>query len=181
MLPDNKACLRLPGTDGNAKMSKSLGNCIYLSDPAKEVEKKIKSAYTDPEHLRVEDPGHVEGNVVFTYLDAFASDEDFAEFWPEYKNLEELKDHYRRGGLGDMKCKKFLTKVLNKQLEPIRMRRHEFEQDIPEVYNILKKGSEAAREVAAQTLHEVREAMKINYFDDLSLIKEQAEKYKSNI
>ena len=181
MLPDNKACLRLPGTDGNAKMSKSLGNCIYLSDPAKEVEKKIKSAYTDPEHLRVEDPGHVEGNVVFTYLDAFASDEDFAEFWPEYKNLNELKDHYRRGGLGDMKCKKFLTKVLNKQLEPIRVRRHEFEQDIPEVYNILKKGSEAAREVAAQTLHEVREAMKINYFDDLSLIKEQAEKYKSNL
>ena len=181
MLPDNKACLRLPGTDGNAKMSKSLGNCIYLSDPAKEVEKKIKSAYTDPEHLRVEDPGHVEGNVVFTYLDAFASDEDFAEFWPEYKNLDELKDHYRRGGLGDMKCKKFLTKVLNKQLEPIRVRRHEFEQDIPEVYNILKKGSEAAREVAAQTLHEVREAMKINYFDDLSLIKEQTEKYKSNL
>ncbi len=181
MLPDNKACLRLPGTDGNAKMSKSLGNCIYLSDPAKEVEKKIKSAYTDPEHLRVEDPGHVEGNVVFTYLDAFASNDDFAEFWPEYKNLDELKDHYRRGGLGDMKCKKFLTKVLNKQLEPIRVRRHEFEQDIPEVYNILKKGSEAAREVAAQTLHEVREAMKINYFDDLSLIKEQAEKYKSNL
>ncbi len=181
MLPDNKVCLRLPGTDGNAKMSKSLGNCIYLSDPAKEVEKKIKSAYTDPEHLRVEDPGHVEGNVVFTYLEAFATDDDFKEFWPEYNNLEELKDHYRRGGLGDMKCKKFLTKVLNKQLEPIRLRRKEFEQDIPEVYNILKKGSEAAREVAAQTLHEVREAMKINYFDDLSLIREQAEKYKSNI
>jgi tryptophanyl-tRNA synthetase len=180
MLPDNKACLRLPGTDGNAKMSKSLGNCIYLSDPAKEVEKKIKSAYTDPEHLRVEDPGHVEGNVVFTYLDAFAKDDDFAEFWPDYKNLDELKDHYRRGGLGDMKCKKFLTKVLNKQLEPIRMRRHEFEQDIPEVYNILKKGSEAAREVAAQTLHEVREAMRINYFDDLKLIQEQAEKFKQN-
>lgn len=181
MLPDNKACLRLPGIDGNAKMSKSLGNCIYLSDPAKEVEKKIKSAYTDPEHLRVEDPGHVEGNVVFTYLDAFAKDGDFAEFWPEYNNLDELKDHYRRGGLGDMKCKKFLTKVLNKQLEPIRMRRHEFEQDIPEVYNILKKGSEAAREVAAQTLHEVREAMRINYFDDMKLIQEQAEKFKSNI
>ena len=180
MLPDNKACLRLPGIDGNAKMSKSLGNCIYLSDPAKEVEKKIKSAYTDPEHLRVEDPGHVEGNVVFTYLDAFAKDDDFAEFWPEYNNLDELKDHYRRGGLGDMKCKKFLTKVLNKQLEPIRMRRHEFEQDIPEVYNILKKGSEAAREVAAQTLHEVREAMRINYFDDLKLIQEQAEKFKQN-
>ena len=181
MLPDNKACMRLPGLDGSAKMSKSLGNCIYLSDPAKEVEKKIKSAYTDPEHLRVEDPGHVEGNVVFTYLEAFAHDDDFAEFWPDYKNLDELKDHYRRGGLGDMKCKKFLTKVLNKELEPIRQRRKEFEQDIPEVYNILKKGSEAAREVAAQTLHEVREAMKINYFDDLSLIQEQAEKYKSNI
>ena len=180
MLPDNKACLRLPGIDGNAKMSKSLGNCIYLSDPAKEVEKKIKSAYTDPEHLRVEDPVHVEGNVVFTYLDAFAKDDDFAEFWPEYNNLDELKDHYRRGGLGDMKCKKFLTKVLNKQLEPIRMRRHEFEQDIPEVYNILKKGSEAAREVAAQTLHEVREAMRINYFDDLKLIQEQADKFKQN-
>ena len=180
MLPDNKACLRLPGIDGNAKMSKSLGNCIYLSDPAKEVEKEIKSPYTVPEHLRVEDPGHVEGNVVFTYLDAFAKDDDFAEFWPEYNNLDELKDHYRRGGLGDMKCKKFLTKVLNKQLEPIRMRRHEFEQDIPEVYNILKKGSEAAREVAAQTLHEVREAMRINYFDDLKLIQEQAEKFKQN-
>ena len=178
MLPSNQACLRLPGTDGNAKMSKSLGNCIYLSDTAKEVEQKVKSAYTDPEHLRVEDPGHVEGNVVFTYLDAFSSDDDFAEFWPEYKNLDELKDHYRRGGLGDMKCKKFLTKVLNKQLEPIRIRRHEFEQDIPEVYNILKKGSEAAREVAAQTLHEVREAMKINYFDDPDLIREQAEKYR---
>ena len=178
MLPSNQACLRLPGIDGNAKMSKSLGNCIYLSDTAKEVEQKVKSAYTDPEHLRVEDPGHVEGNVVFTYLDAFSSDDDFAEFWPEYKNLEELKDHYRRGGLGDMKCKKFLTKVLNKQLDPIRMRRHEFEQDIPEVYNILKKGSDVAREVAAQTLHEVREAMKINYFDDPELIREQAEKYR---
>ena len=172
MLPSNKACLRLPGTDGNAKMSKSLGNCIYLSDTAKEVEQKIKSAYTDPQHLRVEDPGHVEGNVVFTYLDAFSNDDDFAEFWPDYK------DHYQRGGLGDVKCKKFLMKVLNKQLEPIRQRRHEFEQDIPEVYRILKKGSEDAREVAAQTLHEVREAMKINYFDDLSLIQAQAEKYK---
>ena len=181
MLPTNQACLRLPGTDGNAKMSKSLGNCIYLSDTAKEVETKVKSAYTDPAHLRVEDPGHVEGNVVFTYLDAFSSDDDFAEFWPEYKNLDELKDHYRRGGLGDMKCKKFLTKVLNTQLEPIRQRRHEFEQDIPEVYNILKKGSEVAREVAAQTLHEVREAMKINYFDDLGLIQEQAQKYKANV
>ena len=179
MLPTNKACMRLPGIDGNAKMSKSLGNCIYLSDTAKEVEQKVKMAYTDPQHLRVEDPGHIEGNCVFTYLDAFSSDEDFAEFWPEYKCLDELKDHYRKGGLGDMKCKKFFTKVLNKQLEPIRQRRHEFEQDIPEVYNILKRGSDAAREVAAQTLHEVREAMRINYFDDKELIKAQAEKYKS--
>ncbi|MBR4926077.1 MAG: tryptophan--tRNA ligase [Prevotella sp.] len=178
MLPTNKACMRLPGIDGNAKMSKSLGNCIYLSDSAKEVEAKVKMAYTDPQHLRVEDPGHVEGNCVFTYLDAFCSDEDFAEFWPDYQCLEELKEHYRKGGLGDMKCKKFLTKVLNKQLEPIRQRRHEFEQDIPEVYNILKRGSEKAREVAAQTLHEVREAMRINYFDDQELIKAQAEKYK---
>jgi tryptophanyl-tRNA synthetase len=159
-------------------MSKSLGNCIYLSDTAKEVEKKVKSAYTDPAHLQVEDPGHVEGNVVFTYLDAFATDEDFVKFWPEYKNLDEVKDHYRRGGLGDMKCKKFLTKVLNERLEPIRQRRHEFEQDIPEVYNILKKGSEAAREVAAQTLSEVKAAMRINYFDDKELIQAQAEKYK---
>lgn len=177
MLPTNKVCLRLPGLDGSAKMSKSLGNCIYLSDTAKEVEQKVRTAYTDPAHLRVEDPGHVEGNVVMTYLDAFATDDDFAVFWPDYKNLEEVKDHYRRGGLGDMKCKKFLTKVLNSRLEPIRRRRHEFEKDIPEVYNILKRGSEAAREVAAQTLHEVREAMRINYFDDTGLIREQAEKY----
>ena len=178
MLPTNSVCCRLPGTDGKAKMSKSLGNCIYLSDEQKEMQQKVKSMYTDPGHLRVEDPGKVEGNTVFTYLDAFSTEDDFAEFWPEYKNLEELKDHYRRGGLGDMKCKKFLIKVLDRQLEPIRQRRHEFEQDIPEVYNILKKGSDAAREVAAQTLHEVREAMKINYFDDLELIKEQAMKYQ---
>ena len=178
MLPTNQVCMRLPGIDGNAKMSKSLGNCIYLSDDQKEVEKKVKSAYTDPTHLQVEDPGHVEGNVVFTYLDAFATDDDFVQFWPDYKNLDELKDHYRRGGLGDMKCKKFLMKVLNDRLEPIRQRRHEFEKDIPEVYNILKKGSEAAREVAAQTLHEVKEAMRINYFDDAALIQEQAEKYR---
>ena len=179
MLPTNQVCMRLPGIDGNAKMSKSLGNCIYLSDEQKEVEKKVKSAYTDPTHLQVEDPGHVEGNVVFTYLDAFATDDDFVQFWPDYKNLDELKDHYRRGGLGDMKCKKFLMKVLNDRLEPIRQRRHEFEKDIPEVYNILKKGSETAREVAAQTLHEVKEAMRINYFDDTALIQEQAEKYRS--
>lgn len=178
MLPTNQVCMRLPGIDGNAKMSKSLGNCIYLSDEQKEVEKKVKSAYTDPAHLQVEDPGHVEGNVVFTYLDAFATDDDFVQFWPDYKNLDEVKDHYRRGGLGDMKCKKFLMKVLNDRLEPIRQRRHEFEKDIPEVYNILKKGSEVAREVAAQTLHEVKEAMRINYFDDAALIQEQAEKYR---
>ncbi|MBQ7423185.1 MAG: tryptophan--tRNA ligase [Prevotella sp.] len=178
MLPTNQACLRLPGTDGKAKMSKSLGNCIYLSDDPKELQTKVKSMYTDPEHLRVEDPGHVEGNTVFTYLDAFSTDEDFAEFLPEYKNLDELKDHYRRGGLGDMKCKKLLLKVLERQLEPIRQRRHEFEKDIPEVYNILNKGTREAREVAAQTLSDVRRAMKINYFDDKALIEEQAARYK---
>ncbi|MBO5314378.1 MAG: tryptophan--tRNA ligase [Prevotella sp.] len=177
MLPTNQACLRLPGTDGKAKMSKSLGNCIYLSDTAKDMQQKVKGMYTDPGHIKVEDPGKVEGNTVFTYLDAFSTDADFADFWPEYKNLDELKDHYRRGGLGDMKCKKFLINVLDRQLEPIRQRRHEFEKDIPEVYNILRKGTEQAREVAAQTLHDVREAMKINYFDDLDLIKEQAAKY----
>lgn len=177
MLPTNQACLRLPGTDGKAKMSKSLGNCIYLSDTAKDMQQKVKGMYTDPGHIKVEDPGKVEGNTVFTYLDAFSTDADFADFWPEYKNLDELKDHYRRGGLGDMKCKKFLINVLDRLLEPIRQRRHEFEKDIPEVYNILRKGTEQAREVAAQTLHDVREAMKINYFDDLDLIKEQAAKY----
>lgn len=177
ILPKNRACLRLPGIDGKAKMSKSLGNCIYLSDASKEMQQKVKSMYTDPGHLRVEDPGKVEGNTVFTYLDAFSTPDDFAEYWPEYKSLEELKDHYRRGGLGDMKCKKFLIKVLDRQLEPIRQRRKEFEQDIPEVYNILKKGSEAAREVAAATLDEVRRAMNINYFDDAKLIQEQAAKY----
>ncbi|MBQ8628416.1 MAG: tryptophan--tRNA ligase [Prevotella sp.] len=177
MLPTNQACLRLPGTDGKAKMSKSLGNCIYLSDTAKDMQQKVKGMYTDPGHIKVEDPGKVEGNTVFTYLDAFSTDADFADFWPEYKNLDELKDHYRRGGLGDMKCKKFLINVLDRQLEPIRQRRHEFEKDIPEVYNILRKGTEQAREVAAQTLHDVREAMKINYFDDLDLIKEQAARY----
>ena len=178
MLPSNHACLRLPGIDGKAKMSKSLGNCIYLSDSAKDMQQKVKSMYTDPGHLRVEDPGKVEGNTVFTYLDAFSTNDDFAEFWPEYQNLDELKDHYRRGGLGDMKCKKFLIKVLDKYLDPIRQRRHEFEKDIPEVFNLLKKGSDAAREVAAQTLNDVRQAMKINYIDDIDLIKQQSEKYK---
>ena len=178
LLPSNKACCRLPGTDGKAKMSKSLGNCIYLSDTPQDMEQKVKGMFTDPGHLRVEDPGKVEGNTVFTYLDAFCEPGDFEIFWPEYKNLDELKDHYRRGGLGDMKCKKFLIQVLHDRLNPIRERRHVFEQDIPGVYEILKKGSEAAREVAAKTLFEMKEAMKINYFADASLIAEQAAKYK---
>ena len=179
MLPENTTSRRLPGTDGKEKMSKSLGNCIYLSDSADEVWQKVRSMYTDPDHLRVDDPGKVEGNAVFTYLDAFSSDDDFAEFWPEYKNLDELKDHYTRGGLGDMKCKKFLNQVINKMLEPIRVRRHEYEQDIPEIFNILRRGTDAAREVAAQTMSEVREAMRINYFDDAELIRQQAELFKA--
>ena len=179
MLPENATARRLPGTDGKEKMSKSLGNCIYLSDSADEVWQKVRSMYTDPDHLRVDDPGKVEGNAVFTYLDAFSSDDDFAEFWPEYKNLDELKDHYTRGGLGDMKCKKFLNQVINKMLEPIRVRRHEYEQDIPEIFNILRRGTDAAREVAAQTMSEVREAMRINYFDDAELIRQKAELFKA--
>ena len=177
LLPDNKACLRLPGTDGKAKMSKSLGNCIYLSDTPEEVKRKVMSMYTDPDHIRVEDPGKIEGNCVFTYLDAFSSEEDFKEFLPDYNNLDELKDHYRRGGLGDVKVKKFLNNVLQKQLEPIRNKRHEYEKDIPGVYEILRKGTEAAYEVAQQTLNEVKASMKINYFDDAQLIKFQSEKY----
>ncbi len=177
MIPKEDACRRLPGTDGKAKMSKSLGNCIYLSDSADTVTAKIKTMYTDPEHLKVSDPGHLEGNTVFTYLDAFCRDEHFARYWPEYANLQELKDHYTRGGLGDMKVKKFLTSVIQEELEPIRARRAEYEKDIPEVYNILKRGSEAAREIAAQTLHEVKDAMQINYFDDVELIRSQAEKF----
>lgn len=177
LLPDNKACLRLPGTDGKAKMSKSLGNCIYLSDTPEEVKRKVMSMYTDPDHIRVEDPGKIEGNCVFTYLDAFSSEEDFKEFLPDYNNLDELKDHYRRGGLGDVKVKKFLNNVLHKQLEPIRNKRHEYEKDIPGVYEILRKGTEAAYEVAQQTLNEVKASMKINYFDDAQLIKVQSEKY----
>ena len=179
LLPDNKACLRLPGTDGKAKMSKSLGNCIYLSDNPDEVKKKVMSMYTDPDHIQVSDPGKVEGNCVFTYLDAFSSDEDFGLFLPEYNNLDELKDHYRRGGLGDVKVKKFLLNVLNKELEQIRARRHEYEKDIPEVYSILKKGTEAAYAVAQETLNDVKASMKINYFDDAELIKVQSEKYSS--
>lgn len=180
LLPANSACHRLPGTDGKAKMSKSLGNCIYLADSADEMHKKIMSMYTDPLHLNVADPGHVEGNAVFTYLDAFCSDRHFADYWPDYANLDELKAHYTKGGLGDVKCKKFLEKILNEELEPIRARRKAFEKDIPEVYNILKNGSDAARQVAANTLDEVRKAMKINYFNDAELIKEQASKFSAN-
>ena len=162
LLPDNKACLRLPGTDGKAKMSKSLGNCIYLADTPEEVKRKVMSMYTDPDHIRIEDPGKIEGNCVFL---------------PDYNNLDELKEHYRHGGLGDVKVKKFLNNVLQKQLEPIRKRRHEYEKDIPGVYEILRKGTAAAYEVAEQTLKEVKAAMKINYFDDAELIKVQSEKY----
>ena len=178
MLPENVVQRRLPGTDGKEKMSKSLGNCIYLSDDAKTIEQKVKSMYTDPTHLNVSDPGHVEGNAVFTYLDAFATDEDFADFWPEFKTLDELKEAYTRGGIGDMKCKKMLMQVINRMLDPIRERRREYEQDIPEIFNILRRGSDAAREAAAQTMDEVRNAMRINYFSDANLIKEQSEKYK---
>ena len=177
ILPSNKACLRLPGIDGKAKMSKSLGNCIYLSDEEADVKKKVMSMFTDPNHLRVEDPGRVEGNPVFIYLDAFCKPEYFEEFLPDYNNLDELKDHYRRGGLGDVKVKKFLNNVLQKQLEPIRNKRHEYEKDIPGVYEILRKGTEAAYEAAQQTLNEVKASMKINYFDDAQLIKVQSEKY----
>ena len=178
LLPEEEACLRLPGTDGKAKMSKSLGNCIYLSEEPDEIKKKVMSMYTDPDHIRVQDPGKIEGNTVFTYLDAFCRSEHFERYLPEYANLEELKAHYRRGGLGDVKVKRFLNEVLQETLEPIRTRRKEFQKDIPYVYEVLKKGSEAAREVAEQTLQEVRNAMKINYFDDLDLIREQSEKYK---
>ncbi len=177
LLPDNKACLRLPGIDGKAKMSKSLGNCIYLSDPADEVKKKVMSMFTDPNHLQVSDPGQVEGNPVFTYLDAFCKDEHFAAFCPDYQNLAEMKAHYARGGLGDVKVKKFLVNVMQESLEPIRQRRKKFEKDIPEIYRILKKGSEDAREIAAQTLSDVKSAMKINYFDDEALIAEQSKRF----
>ena len=179
LLPENTVCRRLPGTDGKEKMSKSLGNCIYLSDSADEVWQKVRSMFTDPDHLRVDDPGKVEGNAVFTYLDAFSTDNDFANYWPDYKNLDELKEHYRRGGLGDMKCKKFLNTIINNMLEPMRQRRKEFEQDIPEIYNILKKGTDKARETAAQTMDEVRKAMRIDYFNDTELIKQQSERFKN--
>ena len=177
LISTNQACLRLPGIDGKAKMSKSLGNCIYLSDSEADVKKKIMSMYTDPEHLLVSDPGHLEGNTVFTYLDAFCKPEHFERYLPDYANLDELKAHYTRGGLGDVKVKKFLNNIIQEELEPIRKRRKEYEKDIPEVYNILRKGTEAAREVAAQKLSEVKSAMKINYSDDVELTKAQSEKY----
>lgn len=178
MLPENETCMRLPGIDGKAKMSKSLGNCIYLSDTEEDVRKKVMSMYTDPNHIRVQDPGSLEGNCVFIYLDAFCKDEHFEQFWPEYKNLDELKAHYTRGGLGDVKVKKFLNSVLQDMLAPIRERRKQFEANIPYVYEVLKKGSEVAEAEAAKTLSEVRAAMKINYFDDAALIQEHVEKFK---
>lgn len=177
LLPENEACMRLPGTDGKAKMSKSLGNCIYLADDPKEVQKKIMSMYTDPLHIQVSDPGHLEGNCVFTYLDAFCKPEHFERYLPDYPNLEELKAHYQRGGLGDVKVKKFLNKIMQEELEPIRARRKEYEKDIAGVYDILKAGSEKAREMAAQTLDEVKNAMKINYFEDQALISDHVAKY----
>ena len=176
MLPQNDACLRLPGIDGKAKMSKSLGNCIYLSDEPEDIRKKVMSMYTDPDHVRVEDPGKIEGNTVFTYLNAFSTEEHFAKFLPDYANLDELKAHYKRGGLGDVKVKKFLNNVLQDVLEPIRERRHYWEQRIPEVYEILRAGSKEAEAAAAATLHDVREAMRINYFDDEALMNQPYEK-----
>ncbi|WP_379701808.1 tryptophan--tRNA ligase [Mediterraneibacter gnavus] len=178
LLPENQACLRLPGTDGKAKMSKSLGNCIYLSEEPDEIQKKVFSMFTDPTHIKVSDPGKLEGNTVFTYLDAFCRPEYFAEFLPDYANLQELKDHYTGGGLGDMKVKRFLNNVLQAELEPIRNRRKEYQKDIPYVYEILKKGSEKAEAVAEKTLQEVKASMKINYFNDQELIAAQAEKFR---
>ena len=177
LLPDNKACLRLPGIDGKSKMSKSLNNCIYLSDTEEEVRRKVMSMFTDPNHLQVSDPGQVEGNPVFIYLDAFCKDEFFAEYLPEYTNLEELKAHYTRGGLGDVKVKKFLNNVLQEELSGVRSKRKEWEKDIPAVYEILHKGSLKAREAAVKTLDSVKNSMKINYFDDHALITGQSEKY----
>ena len=177
LLPDNAACLRLPGTDGKAKMSKSLGNCIYLSEEPEEIQKKIMSMYTDPGHLRVQDPGKIEGNTVFTYLDAFCRPEHFERYLPDYPNLAELKAHYQRGGLGDVKVKRFLNSIMQETLEPIRNRRKEFSKDIPAVYEMLRKGCEVARATAAETLADVKKAMKINYFDDKELIEEQVKRF----
>lgn len=193
LLPNNEACLRLPGTDGKAKMSKSLGNCIYLSDDTKTLKKKVNSMFTDPLHLNIEDPGHLQGtyvdaegnevsyqNTVFVYLDAFCEDSDFEKFLPAYKNLDEMKQHYMRGGLGDGTCKKFLLNILNDRLEPMRQKRHEYEQNIQGVYDILAKGTQAAREIGQKTINEVRHAMRIDYFEDKELIAEQAKKYKQS-
>ena len=177
VLPDNEACTRLPGLDGKAKMSKSLGNCIYLSDEADVIEKKVMSMFTDPDHIRVEDPGKVEGNTVFTYLDAFCTDEHFKKYLPEYNNLDELKAHYKKGGLGDVVIKKFLKNIIQEELEPIRKRRKEYEKKIPEVYEMLMKSTAKAREKAISKIAEVRDAMGINYFDDKDLISAQADKY----
>lgn len=179
LIPKNSICSRLPGTDGKAKMSKSLGNCIYLSDSEEDVKQKVFSMYTDPNHIKVSDPGSLDGNSVFTYLDAFATDEDFVEFLPEYKNLDELKAHYQKGGLGDMKVKRFLNAVIQKELAPIRARRKELEKDIPAVYRILQEGSIIAEQEAAKTLAKVKAAMRINYFDDETLIQAQQEKFNS--
>lgn len=178
LLPESEACQRLPGVDGKAKMSKSLGNCIYLADSADEVRTKIMSMYTDPLHLQVSDPGHLEGNTVFTYLDAFCRQEHFGRYLPDYTDLDELKAHYQRGGLGDVKVKKFLNNVMQETLEPIRERRKALEKDIPAVYEVLRRGSEAAREAAAQTLSEVKSAMRINYFEDKELIRAQSARYE---
>lgn len=178
LLPENEACLRLPGIDGKAKMSKSLGNCIYLAEEPDEVKKKVMSMYTDPNHIKVTDPGSLEGNTVFTYLDAFCTPEHFERYLPEYANLQELKDHYTRGGLGDVKVKKFLNQVIQEELEPIRTRRKQYEKDIAYVYDILKKGSEEAEKVAAKTLQDVKNAMKINYFEDQELIERHIQKYQ---
>lgn len=178
LIPQNQVCCRLPGTDGKAKMSKSLGNCIYLSDSETEVRQKVMSMFTDPNHLKVTDPGSLEGNAVFTYLDAFCRDAHFQEFWPEYANLDELKAHYQRGGLGDVKVKKFLNRILQAEFAPIRARRAQWQKDIPGVYDILKRGSEVAREEAARTLSDVKRAMRINYFEDGAWLQAQMERYR---
>ena len=178
LLPDNRACLRLPGTDGKAKMSKSLGNCIYLSDTEEDVRKKVMSMFTDPDHIRVQDPGKLEGNTVFTYLDAFSKTEHFAQYLPEYANLDELKEHYKRGGLGDVKVKKFLNSVMQEELAPIRARRAEYEKKIDQVYEILKSGSETAKQTAAKTLDKVKHAMRIDYFHDPAFLAEQKQRFE---
>lgn len=179
LLPENEACLRLPGIDGKAKMSKSLGNCIYLAEEPEEIKKKVMSMYTDPDHIKITDPGKLEGNTVFTYLDAFCKEEHFERYLPDYANLDELKAHYTKGGLGDVKVKKFLNNVIQEELEPIRNRRHQYEKDIAYVYDILKQGSEEAQKAAAKTLSDVKAAMRINYFEDEKLIAKHIAKYEN--